>query len=209
MPIETSCLQLKISLNDFKPLIWRKIIVPSDCSFFNLHVAIQDAMGWSDSHLHAFYISEQQGEKRITIEFPNPEANDFGGINALDERKERIADYFGKTIKQCVYCYDFGDNWDHTVLFEGTVPRKPGSVYPQCTAGKRACPPDDCGGVWGYQDLLEILKNPKHAEHKNMLDWLAIESPDEFDAESFEPREVVFRNSKKVLKAYEKGFGIK
>ncbi len=151
--------KFKITLNDSSPKIWRRILVPADYTFFDLHCAIQNAMGWTDSHLHAFYIGDRYGRERITVGFPYPDGEDMRspGEKILDERKERLADYFGKTIKQCVYCYDFGDNWDHTVLFEGKPARDKSADYPQCVAGENACPPEDCGGLGGYENLREIL----------------------------------------------------
>ena len=141
-------LQFKITLNESSPRVWRRILVPADYTFFDLHCAIQDAMGWAGGHLHAFYVSQQKGREWITIEFPNPERDDsFGFEKARDERKERIADYFGTMVKQCKYSYDFGDSWDHTIVFERAISAGYGAKYPQCVAGAAACPPEDCGGV--------------------------------------------------------------
>lgn len=201
-------LQLKITLNDTVPRIWRRILVPANYTFFALHCAIQNAMSWTDSHLHAFYIGEQRGRDRITIEFPNPEGDDFYRGETRDERTERIADYFGKSVKQCIYCYDFGDNWNHTIILERELPRDPGVSYPQCLAGKNACPPEDCGGVGGYEDLQKILKDPRHEEHKDMLEWLALDDPKEFDPHAFDLSEVEFENPKKRLAEWNKGFGL-
>src|SRR3989338_3341927 len=192
-------LQFKITLNDSTPRVWRRILVPNNYTFFALHCAIQNAMGWSDSHLHAFYIEKKRSKNRISIEFPNPEADDLYGSEARDERRELIADYFGKTIKQCVYCYDFGDNWDHAILFERALPRDPKAKYPQCLAGANGCPPDDCGGVGGYDDLQKIIKNPNHKEHFDMLEWLGLGDPKEFDPHGFNSAEVEFENPKKRL----------
>lgn len=199
-------LQFRIVLNDSSPKIWRRILVPADYNFFALHCAIQDAMGWTDSHLHAFYIGERKGKDRITVEFPNPEGNDFYRGETRDERKEFLADYFGKTIKQCVYSYDFGDNWNHTILFERELPRDPKASYPRCLAGKNSCPPEDCGGVWGYADLQKILKNPNHEEHDGMLEWLGLEVPKEFNPNEFNPSEVKFDNPQNRLRLRNKRF---
>lgn len=198
--------QLKIILNNSTLRVWRRLLIPADYTFFALHCAIQSAMGWTDSHLHAFYIGERKGRDRITIEFPNPEGDDLYRGETRDERKELIADYFGKTIKQCVYCYDFGDNWDHTILWERELPRDPKADYPQCLAGENACPPEDCGGIGGYEDLQKILKNPRHQEHADMLEWLGLNDPKEFDPYEFNPAEVEFVNPKKHLAEWSKGF---
>ena len=206
----------KITLNDCTPRVWRRIKVPAAYTFFDLHCAIQDAMGWSDSHLHAFRIdtrsqptSKRKGRRGelITIEFLSPEGDDEYSDECYDERKERIADWFGARMTQCVYEYDFGDSWDHTVLFEGESPSEPGVVYPRCTAGKNACPPDDCGGVGGYDALQEIMKNPAHTEHADMLDWLCIDSAEEFNPKLFNLAEIEFQDPTERLKEYEEGFG--
>ncbi len=181
-------------------------MVPASYTFFDLHCAIQNAMGWTDSHLHAFYVGAGKMRDKITIEFPNPEMDDFYRKDSRDERKNLVADYLGKTVKQCVYSYDFGDGWDHTILFERVLPRDPKVVYPQCVAGENACPPEDCGGVWGYRDLQKILKNPRHKEHRDMLDWLCLDDPKDFDPHEFDLKEVYFENPKKRLAAWNKGF---
>lgn len=165
-------------------------------------------MGWTDSHLHAFYIGERRGRDRITIESPNPEGDDMYRGETRDERKELIADYFGKTIKQCIYDYDFGDSWDHTILLESELPRDPKAAYPQCIAGENACPPEDCGGIGGYADLQKILKNRGHKEHSDMLEWLGLDDPEEFDPYEFDPAEVRFENPQKRLIEWNKGFGL-
>ncbi len=205
---QARALQFKVTLNASTPKIWRRILVPADYSFFDLHVAIQDAMGWTDSHLHAFYLDP--GAKRteqVVIQYPNPDHDDFFGEPALDERKEGIADWFGSRIKQCVYAYDFGDDWDHTVLFERQLATSLGASYPQCIAGANACPPEDCGGVWGYADLQKIIKNPKHPDHRDMMEWLGLEKSSDFDPTEFDSREIQFEDPKKRLKEYRKGFG--
>lgn len=207
----------KITLNESTPRVWRRIEVSATYTFFDLHCAIQDAMGWADSHLHAFRLDtrsqskSKRGSKQgtiITIEFPNPEGNDEYSDECYDERKEDIADWFGKRMTQCVYDYDFGDSWTHTVLFEKKTNRESGARYPRCTAGKNACPPEDCGGVGGYEDLQKIMKDPSHEEHADMLDWLCIESAEEFDPKYFDPAEIEFQDTKERLKEYEQGFGV-
>jgi hypothetical protein len=212
----------KVSLNNSSPKIWRRIAVPKEYTFFDLHCAIQDVVGWTDSHLHDFSLdtrsqskSKRSGMgKMIKIEFPNPEDDDWGGFmgseksEKMDERAEYISEWFPEKMKQCTYTYDFGDNWDHTVLFEKELDRDPKAKYPQCLSGKNTCPPEECGSVWGYEDLQKILKNPKHKEHKNMLNWLGIDSPEEFDPTNFNPSEVEFEDPGDVLKRYEEGFGI-
>ncbi len=203
-------LQFKITLNDSKPKIWRRISVSAGASFFDLHVAIQDAMGWSDSHLHKFSIfPKDKKASALFIQFPDPDfEDDFIKCEVRDERFERISEYFGVSIKQCIYEYDFGDGWEHMVLFEKELPAEQKAKYPQCTGGQNACPFEDSGGIWGYEEKLKILKNPKHLDHKDILEWLDISDPSEADPARFDVNEVAFRDSNKILKEYEKGFGI-
>lgn len=197
-------LRFKITLDGSAPKIWRRIVVPSGYSFFDLHCAIQDAMGWSDSHLHGFYIAQKGTARPIVIMIPDPE-NDFEMFRheSLDERKEKIADYFPAQIKQCKYTYDFGDSWDHTVLFEKELPIDANTKYPICAAGKNACPVEDCGGLWGYDNLIETLKNPMDKEHKDMCECLGIEAGDEIDPAEFDLSEVVFASPKEHSKRWE------
>lgn len=200
-------LQFKITLNQSSPSVWRRILVPADYTFFDLHVAIQGAMDWEDSHLHAFSVAQKGSAQSIAIAYPNPESDGFDEPQ-LDERKEKIADYFGKIIKQCVYTYDFGDSWDHVILFEKELSADPNKTYPLCIAGENACPPEDCGGVGGYDNLQEVLKNPKNPGYKDMLEWLGLDSAAEFNPAAFDLREVHFEDPKKRLREYRKGFGI-
>ncbi|MDP2709272.1 MAG: plasmid pRiA4b ORF-3 family protein [bacterium] len=201
-------LQFKIILNDSQPLIWRRILVPADYTFFALHCAIQGAMGWTDSHLHAFYIGERKGRHKITIEFPYPENYDVRPRDkARDERRERLSDYFGKTVKQCAYLYDFDENWKHTVLFERELPRAAAVAYPFCLAGKNASPPENCGGLDGYEYLREIIKNPDHEEFAELTEWLCLEDPERFDPLEFNPGKVEFENPEQRLKDWNTGFG--
>ena len=203
--------QLKIVLNDSTPRVWRRILVPHNYTFFDLHVAIQNALGWMDSHLHAFHIAQKGTAIPLSIEFPNPEEDDLswpGEQEKLDERKEKIADYLGTRVKQCIYDYDFGDGWTHSILFERELPADRTLQYPQCVAGENACPPEDCGGVGGYDYLQKVLKNPHHKEHKNMLEWLDIENPEEFNPGEFNCRDVEFENPAVCLAEWERRFGL-
>jgi len=177
----------RITLNNASPKIWRKIVVPSDYTFYALHCAIQDAMWWCDGHLHSFTIDMR--EKKITkqvmgynkliyLSLPSAEDDfcDDSRPKDLDEREELISNWFGVITKQCIYTYDFGDNWDHTILLEKIIPMDQKEHYPKCLGGKNACPPEDCGGTGGYERLQEILADPTHEEHSHILDWLNLET---------------------------------
>ncbi|KAF5430142.1 pRiA4b ORF-3-like protein [Candidatus Methanophagaceae archaeon] len=184
--------QFKITLGGSTPPIWRRIQVPETYSFWDLHVAIQDAMGWSGNHLHEFEVVNPSTGLKQTIGTPNDDA----GINALLDRRQKIADYFSMTNELAYYVYDFGDAWEHEILLEKILPRVKGVKYPICLKGRRACPPEDCGGIWGYEELLEIIKDPEHGEHEEMLELLG---GDNFDPAYFNVNEVTFRDPDKRL----------
>ena len=206
-------MQFKIVLNYSSPRIWRRILVPKECTFFALHCAIQDAMGWTDTHLQWFCFDRRGQSKPVDrriddltyIEYPNPEI-DYSDRESLDETKEHVADWLPIIAKQCIYEYDFGDSWQHTVLFERAVFVEEGTL-PRCVAGKGACPPEDCGGIGGYIDLQHILKDPKDPEHADMMDWLGFDDPSEFRPLDFDPMDVEFTDPEKRLKSYREGFG--
>lgn len=198
-------LQLKITLVGSEPKIWRRILVLSDYSFFTLHVAVQDAFGWEDAHLHQFFTDSpfKRNSKYYRISFPMPE-DDIDDI--IDERKVKLSEYLRKAKDMMFYEYDFGDSWMHEIKLEKILPKNPKNKYPILLGGEQACPAEDSGGLGGYCNLLEILKKPKHPEHQDMLDWLGIESAEEFDPKMFDPSTIRFRDPKKVLREYEEHF---
>jgi len=168
--------QIKITLRDSKPPIWRRLLVPDSISLYKLHQIIQIAMGWTDSHLHQFIIDgEYYG-------IPSPE--DWGPV--IDERRShlnKIAPFEGDKF---IYEYDFGDSWEHVVLVEKILPPEPDIKYPVCIKGKRACPPEDVGGIWGYEEFIEAMSDPSHNEHDSYLEWWGAE----FDPEAFNIEEI-------------------
>jgi len=177
----TDCIyQFKITLLDAEPPIWRRIQV-QDCTLDKFHEHIQTAMGWTNSHLHQFDIKGQR--------YGDPELLDdgFEDFECVDSTKTNLSQILPKTGKRfaCKYEYDFGDGWEHEVLFEGSPPTDPKAKYPVCLEGERACPPENCGGVWGYSDFLEAIGNPKHEEHESMLEWIG----ERFDPEDFDPKQ--------------------
>ena len=186
--------QFKITMKEIKPAIWRRIQVPENYTFWDLHVAIQDSMGWTDSHLHAFKIINPEIEESEEIGIPDD--SEFAEFPMLAGWEENIADWFSEENNKANYNYDFGDDWNHYVVLEKILPKEEGVKYPICLDGKRACPPEDCGGVWGYENLLEIIKNPDHEEYEKMMEWLG----GGFDPEHFEAGKVKFDNPKKRLK---------
>lgn len=170
--------QFKITLLGSQPPIWRRIQV-EDCTLDDLHEHIQAAMGWTNSHLHQFDI---QGECYGDPDLMGGGFDDFDGSDSTRTKLSKILPTTGKrfTFK---YEYDFGDSWEHEILFEGRVAADPKVQCPVCLEGQRACPPEDCGGVWGYDDLLNALRDKKHERHEDLLDWLGGEfNPEAFDA---------------------------
>ncbi|MEJ5376861.1 MAG: plasmid pRiA4b ORF-3 family protein [bacterium] len=153
--------QFKITLEGIKPPVWRRIQVPETYTFWDLHMAIQDAMGWSNDHLHEFRMVNPctGGTERIGI----PDHGGWGPPVAAGKRRN-IASYFSEANPKAKYVYDFGDNWLHTVRLEKILDRQPGVKYPVCVGGRRACPPEDCGGVPGYEELLKTQRHPSHEE---------------------------------------------
>ena len=168
--------QFKITLLDIKPPIWRRIQIP-DCTLADLHEYIQVALGWWNSHLHLFEIDGERYSQ------PSPDGDDYE-LDFKDESDIFISKLLPKsgTRTRWIYEYDFGDGWRHEILFEGFPPKAPKVTYPLCLEGKRACPPEDCGGPWGYSDFLDVIANPKHEEHTEMLEWSGPFDPDAFDA---------------------------
>ena len=191
--------QFKIELAEIEPTIWRVIQVPSKYSFWDLHVAIQDSMGWLDYHLHAFRVRMPHQRKNTEIGIPD---DDFDDHTVLPGWEVPITDFFIEPGKLAIYDYDFGDSWSHYVLLEGILLKEKGIKYPTCIQGKRACPPEDCGGVPGYYRLVEILDNSKHPEHAEYVEWLKGHAKNYYPYEpaKFEPDKVKFWNPKKRLK---------
>ena len=169
-----SLYQLKITLKESKPPIWRRVIVRADMPLVRFHKVIQLAMGWTDSHLHQFHA----GQTRYVI--PDREFPDMSE-NALNEKRYTVADLAPAAKSKFVYEYDFGDSWYHEIVVEKVLPSDASFKHPVCLAGENACPPEDCGGIWGYYNLLETLKDPKHADHEEMKDWVGEWDPTCFD----------------------------
>ena len=170
--------QFKITLMESEPPIWRRIQV-KDCTLDKLHEHIQTAMGWTNSHLHEFDINGQR--------HGNPELLDdgFEGFECVDSTTTMISDIVPKGNKgfDFKYEYDFGDGWEHEVVFEGYLPVEKGKKYPLCLEGEEACPPEDVGGVWGYAEMLEALADPKHERHEEYTQWAGTFRREDFDAE--------------------------
>ena len=157
-----SIYQLKITLKDFRPPIWRRVQVKSNITLGKLHQIIQALMGWTNSHLHGFSIGG------VEYGQPVPELD----LEIKNEQKVKLDKVVTGEKKKFLYTYDMGDSWEHEILVEKVLPYDPLVRYPVCLTGKRACPPEDCGGVWGYAEFLEAITQPDHPEHESMLEWV-------------------------------------
>ena len=196
MPHKKMIYQFKITLKETHPPVWRRIQVPSTYTFWDLHVAIQDAMGWFNRHLHEFRIQAKTGESLVFGIPSDEEVFLMFEKNSLADWKRKISKYESVMPSSFVYIYDFGDDWRHKIDFEEIQPAADGVTYPRCIKGKRACPPEDCGGAWRYPDLLAILADPEHEEHDSMKQWAETQTGGPFDPEHFNPAEVVFSDPK-------------
>jgi Plasmid pRiA4b ORF-3-like protein len=188
IPASERLYQFKITLQESHPPIWRRIQV-RNCTLDKLHEHIQTAMGWTNSHLHHFRMGEQlYGDPDLMQE-------NFEDMEYKDSTATKLSDILPKTGKRFrfQYEYDFGDSWYHEVLFEGVVRAEPKVKHPLCLEGARACPPEDCGGIWGYADFLKAIQNPKDERHEELLEWVG----GRFDPEKFDPA--------KATKAMRKG----
>jgi hypothetical protein len=167
---------LKIQLLDIEPAIWRRFMVPADITLDRLHDVIQIIMGWTDSHLHEFVI----GDKRYT---EDPESKEDGLVGG----RYRLGDLIKQKGRTFRYRYDFGDGWEHELVLEQSRPINPGlGTEPVCLEGERACPPEDVGGVPGYFEFCNALKDPKHKSHQMYKGWYG----GDFDSERFDSESV-------------------
>ncbi len=167
--------QLKISLNNIKPQIWRRFLIQSDIKLPDLHKAIQTVMGWTNSHLHQFIIDGKFYS----------EPNDESFTETVDYRKIRLNKVLTEEKQTINYEYDFGDGWEHTIVLEKILTDSV-QKYPVCLEGERSCPPEDCGGPHGYEDLLIIISNPEDEDYTEMIEWLG----DGFDPEYFDKEDI-------------------
>ncbi len=169
---------VKVVLRGSSPPIWRRLQVPSAATLEDLHEDIQLAFGWDGYHGWDF---------RTGIARYGDPRDEFCAQSADAVTLGQVAPALGARF---LYTYDFGDCWEHDILVEDVAPAEPGVAYPRCAAGHRAAPPEDCGGLWGYEDLLEVLADPARAEHGERLDWLGLDSADQFDPAAFEVEQV-------------------
>ncbi|HTQ80416.1 MAG TPA: plasmid pRiA4b ORF-3 family protein [Thermoanaerobaculia bacterium] len=168
--------QLKVTLVGSRPPIWRRLKVSGNLHLGRLHQVLQIAMGWEDVHLHLFAVG------RTVYSPPDPEL----GFPQQNERKVLLREVLTREKERLRYEYDFGDGWEHSIVVEKILPPEPGGGAPVCLAGKRSCPPEDCGGIFGYEQLLEALRDPSHPDHRDLASWVG----EDFDPEAFDLKAV-------------------
>jgi hypothetical protein len=168
--------QLKITLQDIRPPIWRRVQV-KDCTLAELHEIIQVAMGWDFAHLYSFEVAGVgYGDLGMTGD----------ELDMKDDRRAKLSHLVQGEKFKFHYTYDFGDNWEHEIVVEKLLPPEEGKAYPVCVDGKRASPPEDVGGAWGYMEFIAAMGDPKHPQHDELAEWYE----DPFDPELFDIDEV-------------------
>ena len=176
----TSIIQLKVTLRGVRPPVWRRLQMPGSMTLGQLHMAIQEVMGWGDCHLHVFDVGGESFGDRGSAD------------DVADEKRLTLNGLLRSGVDRFGYTYDFGDNWEHTIAFEKTELAVEGKVYPACIGGKRNCPPEDCGGAWSYQQILEILSDPDHPERADQVDLIG---------EDYDPNEFYLEDANTLLAA--------
>jgi hypothetical protein len=172
-------IQLKLSLDHTEPPIWRRVLVEKEISFDELHEIIQIVMGWDNYHLYEFNINGCKISEAFEDDM------DFG-VKIIDSSSVTLDEFINGSKIKFKYLYDFGDGWEHSIKVEKFLNKDENLFYPICIDGELNCPPEDCGGVWGFYNLLEVIKNKKHPEHKETLEWLG----EKYDALAFDKDEV-------------------
>ncbi|NCC52353.1 MAG: plasmid pRiA4b ORF-3 family protein [Spartobacteria bacterium] len=170
-----NAIQLKVKLRHLRPPIWRRVVVPDNITLGDLHQVIQVTMGWYNCHMHCFRIGD--------IEYTSRDASEMGELDMDNEERVPLAAVLTHEKQKFIYEYDFGDSWEHEVVVEKFLPLDPATKYPVCLGGARACPPEDCGGFPGYENILDVLKDENRDEEKEeLLEWIG----EDYDPELFD-----------------------
>jgi hypothetical protein len=172
VPIAKTAHRLKVTIAGIRPPVWRRLLVPSRASLAELHGTIQEAFGWFDGHLHEFMLDG--------VRYGIDDGEGWGDP-PRDERRSRLSNVAPKGAR-IEYVYDFGDDWVHHIVVEDIVPIEPAGDYPRCLAGRRAGPPEDVGGPYGYEQFLKAIADPGHKDHDDLLTWVG----GSFDSDSFD-----------------------
>lgn len=184
-------LELDITLLHTRPAIWRRVQVPPRLNFHELHCVVQLAMGWYNCHLYQFIL----GDRHEFMTLPS----EFDWQTPIDSRTVLVGDYLADNGEKIAYEYDFGDGWMHEIKVRNVLDADPALSYPRLVAGERACPPEDCGGPWGFAELVEAMKKPRTKAYRELVEWLG----EPFDPEAFDAEEVNryrFKDFKKQVK---------
>lgn len=180
-PLAGQAVELEISLRYIKPRIFRRFVVPGRIKLHKLHAVIQAVMGWSNCHLHSFRVGRHEYVMR--------DPDDAGWAATMsdtlihDERKHTLGDLVCAKGDKFTYTYDFGDDWEHDVKVRSISPTAEPLKVAFCVYGERACPPEDCGSVPGYEELCAALPDPQHPEHKHWIEWIGDYDPEAFDCD--------------------------
>ena len=174
--IKDTVYQIKVTLGYIDPPVWRRILVPADATLFRLHEILQAVMGWENAHHYMFEI----GDVHYSESSPN------WGTGMEDAERTTLAQMIPGGKFTFFYEYDMGDSWIHQLIVEQVLPRDASVSYPLCLEGARACPPEDCGGPPGYEELLEAIRSPSHERHEELLEWMG----EPFDPERFSVEQV-------------------
>jgi len=166
----TNILKLRITIPDIEPEIWREILIKNDITFKKLHEIIQLSFGWTNSHLYNFDVNG------ILFSIPDKEFKN----NDLDA-KNKITEFLIEEGQRALYTYDFGDYWEHEIEIVDMLKKEKGIRYPKCLDGRRNGPPEDCGGIPGYEDVIDALTSKDKSEYEDLLEWLGDYDPEKFD----------------------------
>lgn len=181
-----------IELLETDPLVWRRIVVPSDYTLYQFHMAMQGAFGWENRHL--FQFCESGFSDKTVYGIPGDDIDP--DMKTLDAKKTKMNKIFKEAGDRYRYIYDFGDSWEHRIVLENVEPKE--MLVPCCLDGAGNCPPEDVGGVYGYKDMLEIFKKPRHPQRAQYIQWLGLVPGEKWDANFCSIREV---NKRLVLLA--------
>ena len=164
--------QLKVTLKQSKPPIWRRLQVKADITLYTLHQILQIAMGWTNAHLHQFIVGG------VAYGEPDRECD----LEVVNEKRTRLQQIVRGVRAKFVYEYDFGDSWEHDIVVEKVFALEAQTCYPRCLTGRRSCPPEDVGGIWGYRHFLDAIQHAEHPEHEDYREWIG----GDFDPEAFD-----------------------
>lgn len=177
--------QFKIQLKDIsKPTVWRQLQMPADATFEDFHYAIQISFGWENSHLFTFSPNGYQSNPQIELESDDDDGL-FRNYDKLDAETLTLEEIFTHEKQTYSYFYDFGDDWEHKITLEKIIPDNKTTI-PKIIKAQGACPPENCGGPWGYENLKDVLADKKHPEHKEMKEWLGLSPRQSWDPEKFD-----------------------